>query len=296
MSFSKRSGTDAVCYTKPLDSLKGWNDHFFWVDTFACPALFSWHTGKSVSRDSVPKSSKFNAEHYATLVAYPDPFHKYPEPFLCLIGMSRNYSLDENTVGERERDEGEPKLLETTVGHVVPLLPVSPDRSSGDLEVSVDKFLIREGVVNKWIRVILQTKVVDAGEPSHPAKKLRGDYEALGVSVVGGKSQSAVQRLLDGAVQHAEVRGGAIPTLPFVSSSVSITPERVGGDYTEFLAGDNLVPLKPLKEKLVSALVFGGDSSSAGGSHPISSDFSDRTGGDFLVGGIRTIVDPDSNL
>nr|GEV57255.1 hypothetical protein [Tanacetum cinerariifolium] len=98
MSFNKCSGTDAVCYSKPLNLLKGWNDHFFWVDTFACPALFSWHTVKSVSSDAVPKSSEFNAEHYAILVAYPAPFHKYPEPFLCLIGMSRNYFLDENTV------------------------------------------------------------------------------------------------------------------------------------------------------------------------------------------------------
>nr|GFB39037.1 hypothetical protein [Tanacetum cinerariifolium] len=97
MSFSKRQGSDAVSYTKPLDSLKGWNDHFFWIDAFACPALFPWHTGKSMSRDVIPKSFEFSTEHYATLVAYPAPFHKYPELFLCLVGMSRNYTLDENT-------------------------------------------------------------------------------------------------------------------------------------------------------------------------------------------------------
>nr|GEX55608.1 hypothetical protein [Tanacetum cinerariifolium] len=49
MSFSKRLDSDIVCYTKPLDSLKRWNDHFFWVDSFACPASFPWHTGKNVS-------------------------------------------------------------------------------------------------------------------------------------------------------------------------------------------------------------------------------------------------------
>nr|GFB29673.1 putative transposase (putative), gypsy type [Tanacetum cinerariifolium] len=97
----------AVCYTKPLDSLKGWNDHFFWIDAFACPALFSWHTGKSVSRDVILKSSEFNAEHYATLVVYPAPFHKYLEPFLCLVGMSRNYTLDENTYPQFLRDDDE---------------------------------------------------------------------------------------------------------------------------------------------------------------------------------------------
>ncbi|GKG39750.1 hypothetical protein Tco_0463895, partial [Tanacetum coccineum] len=105
-------------------------------------ASFSWTASKSVSKDPLSKSSQFNAEHYATLVAYPAPFHKYPKPFLCLIGIRRNYTLDEDTseemdllsfirtadptdvrVGERQRAKGEPRLLETTVGRVVPLLP-----------------------------------------------------------------------------------------------------------------------------------------------------------------------------
>ncbi|GKB11837.1 hypothetical protein Tco_0845760, partial [Tanacetum coccineum] len=49
-------------------------------------------------------------------------------------------------VGERQRADGEPRLLETTVGRGVPLLPVAPARTSGELEVSVDK-LFDEGVV-----------------------------------------------------------------------------------------------------------------------------------------------------
>ncbi|GKC71743.1 hypothetical protein Tco_1117626, partial [Tanacetum coccineum] len=64
MSFSRRPGSDAVCYTKPLDSLKGWKDHLFWVDAFAYPASFPWHTSKSVSNDPFPQSTEFNAEHY----------------------------------------------------------------------------------------------------------------------------------------------------------------------------------------------------------------------------------------
>ncbi|GJY42503.1 hypothetical protein Tco_0429773 [Tanacetum coccineum] len=177
-SFSRRPGSDAVCYTKPLDSLKGWNDHFFWVDAFACPASFPWHTSKSVSKDPFPHSTEFNAEHYASLVAYPAPFHKYPELFLCLVGLSRYYTLDENTypkflhengeggcfiimpylcyaflskvrIGERQRGEEEPKLLDTTVRHVVPLLLVAPDRTEGELEASVDKFFDEGGSGNQ---------------------------------------------------------------------------------------------------------------------------------------------------
>nr|GEV99874.1 transposase (putative), gypsy type [Tanacetum cinerariifolium] len=93
MSFIKGPDSDVVCYTKPLDSLKHWNDHFFWVDSFACPASFSWHTGKNVSEDPFPKSTEFSADDYAVLVAHPAPFQKFSEPFLCLIGMSCNYML-----------------------------------------------------------------------------------------------------------------------------------------------------------------------------------------------------------
>nr|GEW25908.1 hypothetical protein [Tanacetum cinerariifolium] len=349
MSFSKRQGTDAVCYTKPLDSLKGWNDHF----------------SGSMLLLALP--------YFRSIL--------YPEPFLCLVGMSHNYTLDENTypqflhnddeeidlmslirtadptkvrIDERQRDEVEPKLLETTVGRIVPLLSVAPDRSSGELEASVDKLfdeggsdeqakqgdsasgghgvgidVVAETIVEDVAPAQLKhqkkrkTKVANAGEPSHPAKKLRGDYEAPGGPTVYSKSQSSIQRLFARAVQNAK---------------------HEDGDYTEFLAGANLRaigapqrfvissdssdhssvniaeaevdsvvrtsmpiitsvtttpttdPAAIAKEKLVGSSVFGADSLSAGGSHPISCGFSDCSGSDFLVGGIRTMIDPDSNL
>ncbi|GJU13656.1 hypothetical protein Tco_1136052 [Tanacetum coccineum] len=334
-----------------------------------------------MSRDPVPKSSEFNTEHYATLVAYPTPFHKYPEPFLCLVGLSRNYTLDENTypqflrendeeidllsfirtadpkkvrIGERQRAEEEPKLLDTTVGHVVPLLPIAPARVKSELEASLDKLLMRVAVlVNEAAETVAKdaapvqpkhqkkqkTVIVDAGGPLHPTKRLRDDHGTPGGPTVGGKSQSTVQCLLAKAVQNAEVRGEAMPTLPFVTSSISTTPEYEGGDHTESLAPYYWIPVKvryflrlhssvnvakakvdsfvrtfvPImtsvttttptddlvvisKEKLVGSSVFGADSSSAGGSHPIPGGFSDSTGSDFLIGGIRTVIDPDSNL
>nr|GEW67178.1 hypothetical protein [Tanacetum cinerariifolium] len=97
ISFSKRSDNVLVCYTKPLDSLKNWHDHFFWVDSFAWPALFSWHTAKNVTRDPASVAADFNARDYATLVAHPSPFQKFLEEFLCLVGLSRHYTLDEET-------------------------------------------------------------------------------------------------------------------------------------------------------------------------------------------------------
>ncbi|GJW12163.1 hypothetical protein Tco_1577990 [Tanacetum coccineum] len=407
VSFSKRPGNTATCYTKPLDSLKNWNDRFFWVDAFACPASFPWNASTTVSKDPFPKSSQYNAEHYATLVAYPAPFHKYPEPFLCLVGISRYYTLDENTypqflrdnneemdlfafirtadptkvrIGERQRGEDEPKLLDTTVGRTVPLLPVAPARAQSELDASVDRLFDEEGsgneeehhdsadggqgagtlIVSEAAEVVAEDviplrsrqrkrkTIVDAGELSHPAKKLRDDHGAPGGPSVAGKSRSAVQRLLVGAVLNAEVRGEPVPTLPFVTSSVSATPEREDEHPADSVTGLNLrticapqrfvissdsshhsganiaeaevdsiarssAPIiatvvtatadvatttkeAPAKEAPAKPSLFAAGSSSAGGTDPVPGGFSDVSGSDFLVGGIRTVVDPEFDL
>nr|GEX59725.1 hypothetical protein [Tanacetum cinerariifolium] len=189
-------------------------------------------------------------------------------------------------IGERERDEDEPKLLETTVGRVVSLLSVAPDRSSSELEASVDKLFDEgwsgeqanqgdsagggHGVGVQLVDVSAETvvedvapaelqrrkkqknKVVDAGEPSHPTKKLRGDYEVPGVpAVVEGEVDYVVRTFV-----------------PIMTNATTATP--------------TVDPAAIAKERLVGSSVFGGDSSFAGESHPISGGFSDRTGSDFL--------------
>ncbi|GJW36404.1 hypothetical protein Tco_0059324 [Tanacetum coccineum] len=378
VSFCKRPGNTATCYTKPLDSLKNWNDRFFWVDVFACPAFFLWNASTTVSKDPFPNYSQYNAEHYATLVAYPAPFHKYPEPFLCLVGISRYYTLDENTypqflrdnneemdllafirtadptkvrIGERQRGEDEPKLLDTTVGRTVPLLPVAPACAQSELDASVDRLFDEEGsgnekepydstdgdqsagtlIVSEATEVVgedvipLRSRqkkrktIIDAGEPSHPAKKLKDDYRAPGGPSMAGKSRSAVQRLLAGVVLNVEVRGEPVPTLPFVTSSVYATPEREDEHLADSVTGLNLRTICALQRFVISSY-----SSHHSGTNiaeaevdsitrfaaPIiatavtattdvattTKEAPDVSGSDFLVGGIRTVVDPEFDL
>ncbi|GJR20850.1 hypothetical protein Tco_0969377 [Tanacetum coccineum] len=94
---------------------------------------------------------------------------KFSEPFLCLIGISHNYTLDEDTyptflhddgtdllafiqvadptkvkVGERERAEKEARLLDSIVRRVVLLLPIASARPDSELEASID-MLFDEG-------------------------------------------------------------------------------------------------------------------------------------------------------
>ncbi|GJU56539.1 hypothetical protein Tco_1230253 [Tanacetum coccineum] len=249
MSFSKRSDNAPVCYTKPLDSLKNWNNQFFWVDDFACPALFPWHTAKYLTRDPAPVADDFNAHDYATLVAHPSSFWKFPKEFLCLVGLSRHYTLDEETypwflhkirekmdifafihtpdptkvkVVERERIKDEPLLLVTTVGRMVPLLPVAPDRAESELEASVDRIFDEGGIDVAPVQLKCQRKrktvVVNASEPSH----------------------------------HPPKRGEAIPTLPFVTCSVSATPESEGRDHTDSVVGPNLRTISAPQKFVIS--------------------------------------------
>ncbi|GJT55170.1 hypothetical protein Tco_0990224 [Tanacetum coccineum] len=297
MSFSKRSDSDDVCYTKPLDSLKHWNDHFFWVNSFACSASFPWHTGKNFFRDPFLKSTEFNADDYVVLVAHPTLFQKFSDPFLCLVGMSRYYTLDEDTypsflrddgtdmdlfafiqvadlnkvkVVERERVEGGAKLLDSTIGHVVPLLPVAPSCAESELKASVDKLFDEGGSTEHGesaaggghdagielvtaaedVAVVTAKRprhqrkkrpaVTDASGSSHPPKKLRGDYGTSSGAATAGKSPSVLKELLASNILNAKVGVEAVATLPLVTSLVSTTPGRDGGNPTDSITGLNL--------------------------------------------------------
>ncbi|GJX33474.1 hypothetical protein Tco_0243329 [Tanacetum coccineum] len=256
---------------------------------------------------------------------------------------------------------------------------IAPDRAESELEASVERLFDEGGSGNQTeqrdsagggqdaniqpvveasdtvVEVVapMQSRrqgkrksvVVDAGGASHPPKKLREHHETPSGTSVGGKSCSAIKRLLVGAMLNAEVGVAAIPTLPFVTAFISSMPEREGGDHTDYVAEPNLrtigaprrfvissdpshnsgnniaeaevdslvrssAPIMTTittvtltvdrasvaKEKPIDPSLFCTDSSSAGGTDPTTGVFSDRISSDFLVGAIRTIIDPDTDL
>ncbi|GJY69303.1 hypothetical protein Tco_0472285 [Tanacetum coccineum] len=253
---------------------------------------------------------------------------------------------------EQERNEDDPLLLATTIGRTVPLLPVVPDRAESELEASIDRLFDEGGSVVEVVAPMqprCQGKrkfmVVDANGASHPPKKLKKDHGTLGRTSIGGKSHSAIKRLLARAVLNAEVRVAAIPTLSFVTAFVSSTLEREARDHIDSMAEPNLrtigssqrlvissdsshhsgptiaeaevdslarssVPIMTTvttvtlivdpalvaKEKSVKPSLFSVDSSLGGGASPHTGVFLDLTDSDFLVGGIRTIIDLDIDL
>nr|GEV93629.1 hypothetical protein [Tanacetum cinerariifolium] len=286
-----------------------------------------------------------------------------------LLAFIRTADPTKVRVAERQRAEDEPRLLESTVGRVVPLLPIAPACASSELEASVDK-LFDEGASGDGQGADVQpvavttdtivedvaplqprrqrkskTVVVDAGGPSHPPKKLREDFGALGGVSTDGKSMAAVQSLFFGAMLDAEAKGEPIPTLPFVTSSVSATPEREDRSPADYVPGLNLRTIGApqtfvissdsshhssanIAEAKVDSIIrssapaiatitivtvaidteatvarapvvpslFGVGSSLTGRTDSVPGVFSDVSGSDFLIGGIRTVVDPDSDL
>nr|GEU54653.1 hypothetical protein [Tanacetum cinerariifolium] len=198
------------------------------------------------TRDPFPTTANFNAEDYATIVAHPSPFWKFTKPVLRLVGLSRHYTLDEDTypwfvdrnredmdlfafihildptkvrVVERERAKGEPRVLETTVGRTILLLPVAPNHANSELEA-------KDMAVGEPRRLQKKRKAAtEAGGSSHPPKKLKSDYRAPNLVADAGKSPSDLGDLLARSVLIVESSVEVVATLLFVTSSVSATPE-----------------------------------------------------------------------
>ncbi|GKD77407.1 hypothetical protein Tco_1340028, partial [Tanacetum coccineum] len=301
------------------------------VDSFTYPASFLWHTDKNVSRYPFPKSTEFSADDYVVLIAYPALFQKFLEPFLCLIGMSRNYTLDEDTcptflhddgtemdllafiqvadptkvkVGERERAEEEVRVLDSTVGRVVPLLPVALARAESELETSAERLFDEGGSADQgdsaagggqeteteivtWVRIVADENVVtekpkrpckkrqtvtDASGSSHPSKKLKGDHGTSSGAATGGKSPSVLKELLESSILNVEAGVAAVATLPLVTSSVSATPERESGAPTDFIIGLNLRTIGASERFIISSNSSHHSSTNASGAE-----------GDFII-------------
>nr|GEV56807.1 transposase (putative), gypsy type [Tanacetum cinerariifolium] len=92
MSFSKRLGRNTPqCYTKPLDSLKNWNNRFFWVDERVFPTVVDWRT--NAPKDGMPAEGTYSIEAVWVLDTHRTSIQKQPEMLLCLVGISCRYYL-----------------------------------------------------------------------------------------------------------------------------------------------------------------------------------------------------------
>nr|GEU58191.1 hypothetical protein [Tanacetum cinerariifolium] len=276
MSFVKRSDAVPVCYSKPLDSMKNWNDYFFWVDSTAFPLSISIKS-KILSKDPPPKLSRHDTEACEFLRTHTASFWKFLEPFLCWVGISRYYTLEMDLfafirhsdptkvrIRERELAEREVGLLKMTEGRTVPLTPPSPRP--------------------RKIVVTVLTKEKGGGDASgsaYPPKKLRGDHQSL-LPNVGGKSLAALQGMVPASF--------AIPsgvTEPLIAAFVApVSDARPLDSVSEA----NLRTCPPHVRYVVSS-----DGSRHSGSYSETSSFVESSAVDVPVVNIvvTTVVDAD---
>ncbi|GKA81965.1 hypothetical protein Tco_0788713, partial [Tanacetum coccineum] len=255
------------------------------VDEFVvlANARFSWFSSSNIVKDRAPAPSEYNVEHVNTLIAQASPFLRFPKEFLCWVGISRNYLLNKDTyprfeyenreemdlnafirtadprkvrIVERARAENEGPIITVDKHRTVTLLLTSVVRPSGELSASVEREFIGdasvggggdEGVASVGGQDIVEpivpiTDNVETEIPgpkrtkkkrvtrgnertpaaSHPPRRLRADYRTTGGSAIR-----------------------ALPTLPFITSSVTTLPLEEGGDHTDSVTGPSLRTVGP---------------------------------------------------
>ncbi|GJY08615.1 hypothetical protein Tco_0375669 [Tanacetum coccineum] len=246
-----------------------------------CLVSIPWHTNKNVSKDPLPKSTEFNVDHYAALVEHSAPFQKFLEPFICLVRMSSYYTLDEdvypkflhemeraemdlfafiNVVDptkvkfvERERTEGEKRLMDTIIGCMGFSVAGSGHDAEIELVTEVEDIAAENVIVERPKRQ-RKKRLVAAGASgsSHHPKKLRGDHRTPSGVATSGKSPSVLKELLASSILNAEVDVTTMATLPFITSSIFAMLEHEGGDHTDFVTRPNLRTVGPSERFVIS--------------------------------------------
>ncbi|GKD86198.1 hypothetical protein Tco_1357352 [Tanacetum coccineum] len=144
MSFSKRPGKKNTpqCYTKPLDSLKNWNNRFFWVDEKVFPTVVDWRI--SAPKDGMLAGDTYSVEDVVLLNTRRTPIQKQPELLLCLVEMDLfNLISTPNPAivktGTRQRAAHEVPLLTATTSRVIDMEDMVATSTSSGTPAAIDK-------------------------------------------------------------------------------------------------------------------------------------------------------------
>nr|GEU68585.1 hypothetical protein [Tanacetum cinerariifolium] len=157
--------------------------------------------------DPPPAPEEFSMVVCDFLADNPASFKKFSKAFMCLVGISRYYTLDENSYptfweDEDEGGEGEVLLLELTKDRVVSLAGV---HDQGDVAAPV----------------------VGSSDDDVNEGKLRADHGTSGdaSATTVRKSLTVMQDLFDKSTLAAKVGDTTAATVPLVTSSIAPIPE-----------------------------------------------------------------------
>ncbi|GJX82841.1 hypothetical protein Tco_0332322 [Tanacetum coccineum] len=250
------------------------------VDASVCPLSIPWFDGTSVVNYSLPIDEVVDLPCAELLNKNRTLIRKYPETFLCLVGLSGSFvEMDVRPTLLRDDDEemglldfvkaADPfkvKIGERTLAeNEVPLITETEDRvivPSPQPMSLVDRTIQDELNVNSGKK----KKRVAFASGSPPTKKAQTEGIVISYSrpSTAGESPSALQRLSRQNEQASTGSGSAAPATEDVTSSFATpTPEFAHEDASR----DNVVPPVTLDSAGVNAPVAastGGDHRSSG--------------------------------
>ncbi|GJT92815.1 hypothetical protein Tco_1081660 [Tanacetum coccineum] len=240
LSFSKRGGVDEpCCYSKKFDSLKNWNNRFFWIDASVCLLAIPWFSGTFIVKDQLLVDEAVDLPCVELLNNNRTIIRKYPKVFLCLVDLTRSFtksdvrptllhSNDEEmglldfvnsanpfkvNTGELTLAENEAPLLAETKDKVISPSPQTTSLVDHSIQDELD---VNVGKRKKRVAFV-------SGSP--PVKKARtegitiSDYR----SNIPAKSPSALRRLIRQSGQAKSGSGSVVPAAGDATSS-SVTP------------------------------------------------------------------------
>ncbi|GKF03583.1 hypothetical protein Tco_0030506 [Tanacetum coccineum] len=217
--FAKRSPSSPSCFLKPPDSIKNWSDHFFWVDAKVFHIPVSLYVGGTLEKDPAPYLTAHQEQTVRLLENNKAHFRRYPECFLCLVGLSPYYLFDENTYPAFERpDRMDMSLLDFIKTADPPKGPSGGSSSAAAPEVSAPAEVELENVVPEDTYLDLTEPDADmaVGRPEEvattqsgkskrkrlvkqsdtlPAKQLKKDHPSLTTDTCG-KTLDGLRQLM----------------------------------------------------------------------------------------------------
>ncbi|GJW56045.1 hypothetical protein Tco_0102776 [Tanacetum coccineum] len=274
--------------------------------------LFVSLKSKILSKDPPPKLSRYDTKACDFLRTHTASFWKFPEPFLCWVGISIYYTLDENCyptfwdgeeemdlfafirhsdptkvrVGERNLAEKEVKLMKMTEGRTVAL--DSPATvASGDSSDNINRLFDegndagQEHSVEKDDNVLEEAIAKDASEVIVEKPKKKRKRKSLPPNT-NGKSLAVLRGMIP--------EGSGIPsdvTEPLIATFVASIPD-VG--LVDSVSGLKLRTHPPHVRYVVSS-----NSSHHSGSHSEATSFvmSPVAGAPVVTVAVTTTIDTD---
>ncbi|GKD89159.1 hypothetical protein Tco_1364666, partial [Tanacetum coccineum] len=197
-----------------------------------------------------------------------------------LFAFIRHVDPTKVRIGEKKIKEGQVPLLESTRGRVVPLAGVNKQGNQDDNVQDIGHdVVVEEGAVDGQenpvntdiVRIEDEVPAIVADKPKGtrkkkktssgasgsvlPPKRLREDHGTsgdVGASTIE-KSLVVLQDLLECSTLAFEVGVTATAIVPFITSSVTPTPEREIGGRTNSILGPNLRTQHPAERFVISS-------------------------------------------